>query len=118
MAIDQKALAEIKKALLVEKTELEENLSRIAKPIDTQKGDYETIFDEVGNDREDNATEVEEYADNLPVEITLEKKLQDIIMALAKLDEGSYGVCEKCGKGIAIERLQANPSAKTCTTCN
>lgn len=118
MTIDTNTIANIKKALLEEKAELEENLNRIAKPIDAQKGDYEPVFDEVGNDREDNTTEVEEYTDNLPIEMTLEKKLQDIISALAKLDEGRYGICEKCGKEIDIERLKANPSAKNCMACN
>ena len=118
MTIDQNVLADIKKALLEEKVSLEENLSRIARPIDPQKGEYEPIFDEVDSDREGNTTEVEEYADNLPVEITLEKKLQDIIASLAKIEAGTYGICEKCQKEIAIERLKANPSAKTCITCN
>ncbi len=118
MTIDPNILADIKKALLDEKIELEEDLNRIAKPIDAKKGDYEPTFEEIGNDREDNTTEVEEYADNLPVELTLEKKLQDIIAALAKIETGSYGVCEKCHQEIAIERLKANPSAKTCITCN
>jgi DnaK suppressor protein len=118
MTIDQNTLADIKKALLEEKKSLEENLSRIAKPIDPQKGEYEPVFDEVGNDRESNTTEVEEYADNLPVEMTLEKKLQDIIAALAKIEDGTYGMCEKCQQEIAIDRLKANPSAKTCIACN
>jgi RNA polymerase-binding protein DksA len=117
MVIDLKTLAELKQALLVEKTELESSLNRIAKPVDAETGDYEATFTEVGNDREDNTTEVEEYTDNLPVEIALEKKLQAIIVALAKMEEGTYGICDNCKKEIAIERLQANPSAQTCITC-
>ncbi|EKE11536.1 MAG: hypothetical protein ACD_15C00064G0010 [uncultured bacterium] len=118
MTIDKNTLSDIKNSLLKEKKELEENLRRIAKPINTQKGDYETTFDDIGSDREDNATEVEEYTDNLPVEITLEKKLQDIIAALEKIEKGTFGVCEKCKQEIDIERLKANPSAKTCISCN
>ena len=118
MSIDPKNLNELKNALLSKKSELEENLGRIAKPIDQKTGEYETSFDEVGTDRDDNTTEVEEYADNLPVEITLEQKLHDVMEALKKIDEGTYGICEKCGKEIAIERLRVNPSAKTCTNCS
>lgn len=117
MTIDPKTLTELKEALLTEKLELEENLNRIAKPIDAKTGNYETSFEEIGNDREDNTTEVEEYTDNLPVEIALEKKLQDIILALSKMDKGTYGVCENCQQEIAIERLKANPSAQTCIVC-
>ena len=117
MTIDPKILSEIKESLLAEKAELESNLNRIAKPVDTKTGDYETTFDEVGNDREDNTTEVEEYTDNLPVEMTLEKKLQDVLLALAKMDGGTYGICENCNQEIDIERLKVNPSAKTCIVC-
>lgn len=117
MVIDPKTLAELKQALLDEKVELESSLNRIAKPVDAATGDYETTFTEVGNDREDNTTEVEEYTDNLPVELTLEKKLQDVITALDRMEKGSYGICDNCKKEIAIERLRANPSARTCIKC-
>lgn len=116
MAIEPQVLAELKEALLKEKAELEENLSRIAKPVDN-KGDYKTSFEDIGTDREDNTTEVEQYADTLPVEITLEKKLQDIIEALEKMEKGTYGVCAECNEAIEIDRLRANPSAKRCIKC-
>ncbi len=114
--MDQKLSSELKEALLKEKVELKENLSRIAKPVD-DKGDYKTSFEEIGSDREDNTTEVEQYADTLPVEITLEKKLQDIIAALGKMESGTYGTCAECGETIEIERLRANPSARRCIKC-
>ncbi|MCX6761512.1 MAG: TraR/DksA C4-type zinc finger protein [Candidatus Moranbacteria bacterium] len=115
--MDKQVLDELKALLLKERTDLEENLARIARPVDKEKGDYETTFGEVGTDREDNTTEVEEYTDNLPVEVTLEKKLQDIISALERMEKGTYGLCENCQKEIDIERLRANPSAKTCIKC-
>lgn len=116
MTLDPKTLAELKDALLKEKAELEENLSRIAKPVDN-KGDYETSFEDIGTDREDNTTEVEQYADNLPVEITLEKKLKDVNDSLAEMEKGTYGICANCNQEIDIERLKANPSARTCIQC-
>ena len=93
-------------------------MSRIARPIDKKHGDYETSFDNIGTDREDNTTEVEEYADTLPVEVTLEKRLQEIIEALDRMEKGTYGFCSDCNQEISIERLRANPSAKTCIKCS
>lgn len=118
MAINPKTLSELKEALLKEKAELEGNISRIARPIEPGGGDYETTFDNIGTDREDNTTEVEQYTDNLPVEITLEKKLKEIIDALKKIEEGNYGFCKNCDKEIDLERLKANPSARTCIKCD
>ena len=118
MALEQKIIEELKSALLKEKDELEKGLARIARPVDKQSGDYETSFEDIGTDREDNASEVEQYSDNLPVEFALEKKLKDIISALERMENGTYGICENCNIEISLERLRANPSAKTCIKCN
>lgn len=118
MTIDKKIMEELKAALIKEKEELESNLGKIARPIDKKEGDYETSFEELGTDKDDNATEVDQYTQNLGVESTLEKKLQDIIEALEKMDKGTYGLCENCQKEIPLDRLRANPSARTCIACN
>lgn len=117
MTIDKKISEELKNSLLKEKSELESNLGKIAKPVDKEEGDYETSFEDIGTDKDDNATEVDQYTQNLGVESTLEKNLQDVLDALEKIEKGTYGLCEKCGKEIPLERLKANPSARTCTTC-
>lgn len=47
-----------------------------------------------------------------------EKFLMDKIeLALKKIDEGTYGVCEECEEMIAIKRLQARPEAPLCIQC-
>ena len=43
--------------------------------------------------------------------------LAEIDAALARLDAGTYGVCESCGRPIATERLDARPVATTCIDC-
>jgi DnaK suppressor protein len=43
--------------------------------------------------------------------------LREIAGALAKLKEGTYGVCERCGKPIGVKRLEAMPSARLCVKC-
>ncbi len=116
--MDKKVIEDLKKQLLHEKEDLENNLSKIARPINQKEGDYETNFDEIGSDREDNAAEVEQYSENISIETTLEKRLQNIIDALERIEKGAYGICEKCSKEIDLERLKVNPSAKTCISCN
>lgn len=117
MAMDKKVIEELKALLLKEKEDLESNLSRIARPVDKKGGDYETKFEEIGTDKDDNATEVDQYTGNISVETSLEKQLQDILSALERIEKGTYGICENCGKEIDIERLRVNPSAKTCIKC-
>ncbi|MCW2882281.1 MAG: yocK 1 [Sphaerisporangium sp.] len=43
--------------------------------------------------------------------------LADLDLALERLHDGTYGVCERCGRPIALERLKVRPAAKTCITC-
>ncbi len=43
--------------------------------------------------------------------------LVEVDAALVRLDEGTYGVCERCGAAIAPGRLEARPTARTCITC-
>ena len=118
MTIEKEILNELKGALLEEKEDLENQLNRIAKPTDKDKGDYETSFEDIGTDKDDNATEVDQYSQNLSVETSLEKRLQNILDALDKMEKGTYGKCENCNKDIPLERLKANPSAKTCFNCS
>ncbi len=48
---------------------------------------------------------------------TLRDTLQDIDVALGKIDEGAYGLCESCGNPIAEARLEAMPAARLCIAC-
>ena len=116
MVIDPKIREELKRKLLEEKSRVEEELSRFAKPTGIP-GDYETRFNDIGTDVDENASEVEEYADNLALENTLEKELKDANEALARMDQGIYGICENCHKEIDLQRLIAYPAAKTCIKC-
>ena len=40
--------------------------------------------------------------------------LTQVDRALARLDDGTYGICERCGKPIGEERLRARPWATLC----
>jgi RNA polymerase-binding protein DksA len=43
--------------------------------------------------------------------------LAEVDAALARVAEGSYGTCERCGNPIAPGRLEARPVARTCIDC-
>lgn len=44
-------------------------------------------------------------------------QLDEIDAALARVDAGTYGVCERCGQPIPDGRLEARPTATRCVTC-
>ena len=43
--------------------------------------------------------------------------LRDVVSALQKIDEGSFGNCERCGEAIGDKRLEALPFARYCIDC-
>jgi RNA polymerase-binding protein DksA len=45
------------------------------------------------------------------------RELQDIEAALARIGDGSYGVCTDCGEEINRARLKAYPAAERCLPC-
>ena len=44
-------------------------------------------------------------------------RLVAVDAALERVDDGTYGICEKCGTTIAAGRLEARPVARTCIAC-
>ena len=112
MPLDETLLKELKQKLLDEKSRLEAELSRFAKPTGA-KDSYETKFEDIGTDPDENATAVEGYVDNIALEDNLENQLRDVGHALEKIEKGTYGICEKTGKEISLERLNVYPAART-----
>ncbi len=104
-----------KEKLIEEKNRIELELRKIASQ--DSDGDYKAEFEDYGREREDNASEVENYTANLGVTESLEKELDKIILALKKIENGTYGKCEKCEKNIPIKRLEIYPSAPDCVEC-
>lgn len=54
-------------------------------------------------------------------DLSLSENVKDLLgqveYALKKMEEGTYGICEMCGKPIPYERLEALPYANLCVTC-
>jgi DnaK suppressor protein len=113
MALDETTKEELKEKLLATKSRLEGELGRIGRPTDVP-GEYETKYEDFGSDKDDNATEVEQYVDNMGVEDSLEGQLAAVNGALARMEAGAYGTCSVCGKDIQEGRLMAYPAATEC----
>ena len=62
----------------------------------------------------DMGTETFEREKDLSILEQVEAELADVEHALRRLDDGTYGTCEVCGRQIAEERLEAMPAARLC----
>jgi RNA polymerase-binding transcription factor DksA len=70
-----------------------------------------------GDHQADDATELFEREKEVGLGQSLRAHLQQVTHALARIEEGTYGQCERCGKPIARARLEALPEATLCIDC-
>jgi YteA family regulatory protein len=65
----------------------------------------------------DIATETFEREKDLALDENIDDILDSINRALEKIDEGTYGICDRCGNNISKARLEALPYASFCIEC-
>jgi DnaK suppressor protein len=65
----------------------------------------------------DSAQATAERSQTLSMIEGLRSQHEEVVAALRRIDEGSYGKCERCGEDIPIERLEAIPTARLCVSC-
>ncbi len=102
-----------------EKKLLEEELSNIGK-LDKKTGEWEAVPEEQTSpeaDANDLADRAEDFEERSAITDTLEKRFEDINIALGKINGEGYGICELCNSSIEEDRLEANPAARTCKAC-
>ncbi len=99
--------AEIRRVLITKRSELASRLERIKRNITAGHS----------ADSEEQAQELEnaEVVDALGNETR--RELSKIASALAKMENGTYGVCVNCEEEIPLARLRAHPFADRCIRC-
>jgi RNA polymerase-binding protein DksA len=81
-----------------------------------------SIEDETGDETQDQhlgdtATAMFDRELDYTLEDNSEQVLASIDAALARIEDGSYGTCTRCGNAISEERLEARPWANLCIDC-
>jgi len=107
-------------------------LKELREALETERTDLQAQFEEIENSTFSQAQSElsgemafdDEYADagtatfererDLSLENNVRDLLQKIEKALTRMDEGTYGICERCGKPIEKARLKALPYANLC----
>lgn len=96
--------------LEAKKAQIEKNLKESAKEI-------EELNDQELKDEGDFASV---SADNMVENVVSEQQmaeLREINIALSKIKNGGYGICETCEEPIGIQRLRVFPHARNCIVC-
>ena len=121
LKLSQKTLDEFTKQLEKQRASIEKELTVFASRNKNVKGDWNAKYPRLDKnenvDLEEEANEVEEYIIRLPIEHSLEKRLQDTHTALENIRGGTYGMCKNCNKQIPLKRMEIYPEANICLDC-
>lgn len=81
-----------------------------------EKGELRSDVD-LGEGFADAAAITAERTERLGIADSLSEMLESVDNALAHIEDGTYGVCEECGKQISAARLEARPFSLLCVDC-
>lgn len=107
-----------KELLLSQKETIEDELSSISVKDPNNPANWDAarldVNDDEPSDRTETASEITEFEENTSITSNLEVQLAEINESLSLIEAGTYGLCKVCNNQIETDRLDANPSAKTC----
>lgn len=109
----------------------QQTVDRLRERLETERGEVRRQLDDLGARRDAEGIEdpeldegfadagqaAAERANLLTLVRSLRDTLHDVEQALARMDSGTYGLCERCGQPIGDERLEALPAARLCMSC-
>lgn|SRR5574343_548291 len=110
-------IKQFKDRLMKEKVVLEEELESLGKPNSRNPEDWSATSGTIETDSADDnevADKFEELEENETILSQIEPQYHEVRSALERIESGKYGLCEVCNNEIEVERLDANPSARTC----
>jgi DnaK suppressor protein len=109
-----KEIGDLKGRLEVERGELREQLTTIEE--EAFAATQSELSGDVGLDDEsaDAGTATFEREKDLSIENNVRDLLAKIDRALGRIDDGSYGICDRCGKPIEKARIKALPYVDLC----
>ncbi len=92
-----------------------DKIKRLAEATEDDRKPVELDQSQVGRLSRMDAMQVQEMA--LEQERRRDFELQKIEAALARIEEGEYGYCTRCGEDISPKRLEFDPAAPLCVDC-
>jgi DnaK suppressor protein len=100
--------------------ELRKERARLVHQLDdlgaAESGDLRSDLD-FGGSFADAAAVTAERTEVLGLVDSLKKQLDEVDAALAHIEAGTYGVCDRCGNAIGAARLEFRPASILCVSC-
>lgn len=115
--VSQNSTEDARTRLTAERDRLQGEIDALQEGISSEAFGEDEGPDTVSMHPADDGSEMFEREKNLTVLNTLQISLRDVDAALERVDAGTYGVCNNCGRPVGEKRLEAMPSAQYCIDC-
>ncbi len=112
MAID---LAVMRKRLEEKQAEIQQHIATLTGSLAPPEEAIQTSYDV--EEPEEEAVDLQETDVDQAILDNEKTLLAEVQQALARIDNGTYGICSNCGQPIPEKRLEAIPWATLCLTC-
>ncbi len=102
---------------------LEDERARLQAEVDQiAREGHEALSDASGeNNYRDHMADQGTATFSRELDMTLEENVREALTAvnnaIERIETGEYGTCERCGKAISVDRLEAMPTATLCISC-
>ncbi len=106
----QNELKYFEEILTARKAQIEKNISGVTQELNALNNDEM-------NDEGDYAAVSTENMVESAIGNKQQEELEEIELALSKIRNGSYGICEMCEEEIGFARLKVKPHARYCIDC-
>ena len=107
--MDEQELSQFKKQLESMKVDINSDVEKTLTEMTSQTGNIP--------DPNDRATMESDRSFELRIRGRERKLMEKVDEALARIEDGTYGICAGCGEEVAVKRLQARPVGKFCIDC-
>ncbi len=112
---DKGRFGQIRSDLVLRHTQLHEEYRLAMAELRTLQRDRHA--DASGDDQADAGTKTHQREQELTLAHGILDRIEQVERAISRIDEETYGQCERCGNQIPIARLEAFPSATLCVGC-
>jgi RNA polymerase-binding protein DksA len=114
---DKKDLAEIRQRLVQERQDLDKQIKDLEE--ESFQATQSDMTGEVGLDDDfaDAGSATFDRENALSISNNMRDLINQIDNAIRRIDDGTYGTCERCGRPIDAARLKALPHASLCMDC-
>jgi DnaK suppressor protein len=115
--MDAKKVESLRAALITRRDEITADLERLGQEMQWLGVEQEDERGGLGNHLAEDGSSVMEQERIGTVSEDLRDVLRQVEGALARIEEGTFGTCQRCGKPINEERLEAFPYVEYCIEC-